>query len=102
MTQLEKLDRTHLIHPVTEFRDHEKTGPKIVTGGEGIRIHLADGSTLIDACSGLWNINVGHGRSEIADAVNEQIRELPYYNSFFKTAHPPAIELSRLVCSLAP
>jgi len=40
---LEEIDRAHLIHPVTEFRKHEKTGPRIVTGGEGIRIHLADG-----------------------------------------------------------
>ena len=52
--------------------------------------------------AGLWCVNVGYGREEIAEAVNQQFRELPYYNSFFKTAHPPAIELSRLVCSLAP
>ena len=52
--------------------------------------------------AGLWCVNVGYGREEIADAASQQMRELPYYNSFFKTAHPPAIELSRLVCSLAP
>jgi len=67
--KLEALDRAHLIHPITEFRSHEEKGPTIVTGGEGIRIRTADGETLIDGCSGLWNINIGHGRSEIADAV---------------------------------
>ena len=66
---LEDIDRAHLIHPITEFRTHERKGPVVVSGGEGIRIHTTDGRTLIDGCSGLFNMNVGHGRTEIADAV---------------------------------
>ena len=52
--------------------------------------------------SGLWCVNIGYGRNELADAAARQMRELPFYNSFFKSAHPPAIELSRLLAELTP
>ena len=80
---LANLDRAHLIHPITEFRKHEVKGPRIVTGGEGIWIELADGRRVIDGFSGLFNINVGHGRSEIADAVANQMKEVAYYPAFW-------------------
>ena len=79
MTKLAELDRAHLIHPITELRAHEAKGPLVVRGGKGIRITLDDGRTLIDGLSGLWNVNVGHGRSEIAEAVAAQMREVAYY-----------------------
>jgi hypothetical protein len=66
---LADLDRAHLLHPITEFRAHEKTGPRIFTGGKGIRLETEDGQTVIDGFSGLFNINVGHGRTEIAEAA---------------------------------
>jgi len=100
--QLEELDRAHLIHPVTEFRKHEKIGPKIVTGGDGIRIHTADGKTLIDGCSGLWNINIGHGRTEIADAVAKQMHDVPYYPGFWEYSTEPAIRLAERLANLLP
>jgi putrescine aminotransferase len=99
---LEDLDRAHLIHPITEFRTHEKKGPKIVIGGEGIRIHLADGDTLIDGCSGLWNVNIGHGRTEIADAVAKQMKKVPYYPGFWEYATEPAIRMAERMSELMP
>ena len=94
---LEQLDRAHLIHPITEFRVHEVKGPRVVKGGKGIRLELADGSTVIDGLSGLWNINVGHGRTEIADAVAEQMRRMAYYPSFWDFSNEPAIRLGEPV-----
>ncbi len=102
MSDLADLDRAHLIHPITEFRTHEKKGPRIVTGGKGIRMQTADGESLIDGLSGLWNINVGHGRTEIAEAVAEQMRRMPYYPAFWENATEPAIRLAERLARLVP
>lgn len=99
---LEDLDRGHLIHPMTQFRAHEERGPNVVVGGEGIRIRTADGRTLIDGLSGLFNINVGHGRTEIADAVARQMREQAYYPTFWGYSTAPAIRLAAKIASLMP
>jgi putrescine aminotransferase len=100
--QLQDLDTKHYLHPFTDHKKLAEEGSRIITRADGIYLWDSDGNRYLDAMAGLWCVNVGYGREEIAEAVNQQIRELPYYNSFFKTAHPPAIELSRLVCSLAP
>ena len=100
--QLQELDSAHYLHPFTDSKKLSEEGSRIITRAEGIYLWDTDGNRYLDAMSGLWCVNVGYGRREIAEAAFEQLQELPYYNSFFKTAHPPAIELSRLVCSLAP
>jgi len=99
---LADLDRAHLIHPITEFRKHEIQGPRIVTGGEGIWIELSDGQRYIDGFSGLFNINVGHGRSEIADAVAEQMRQVAYYPAFWDFSTESAIRLAERIVGLLP
>ena len=83
LEEIQALDRAHVIHPISEFSKHEKRGAQIFVGGHGVELQLADGRTLIDGFSGLFNINVGHGRREIADAVAAQMRELAYYPSFW-------------------
>lgn len=93
---------THLLHPLTPLKSHEERGPTVVVGGEGIRIRLADGRTLIDGLSGLFNINVGHGRTEIGDAVAAQMRKHPYYPSFWGYASEPAITLAERLAKLMP
>jgi len=102
MASLYDLDRAHLIHPITEFRTHEAKGPKIVRGGKGIRAQLDDGRSVIDGLSGLWNINVGHGRTEIADAVAEQMRRVAYYPGFWEYATEPAIRLAERLAARMP
>jgi adenosylmethionine-8-amino-7-oxononanoate aminotransferase len=99
---LEELDRTYLMHPITEFRVHEKKGPRVVTGGKGVRLEFADGRTLLDGFSGLFNINVGHGRTEIADAVATQMRQMAYYPSFWDFSNEPAIQLGERLSRLFP
>jgi adenosylmethionine-8-amino-7-oxononanoate aminotransferase len=99
---LEDLDRAHLLHPITEFRTHEKKGPRVLVGGKGIRLETRDGRSVIDGFSGLFNINVGHGRTEIADAVAAQMREIAYYPSFWDFSTKPAIELAERLTELFP
>jgi putrescine aminotransferase len=100
--QMQELDLEHYLHPFTNYKTLRDEGSRIITRAEGVHLWDSDGKRYLDGMAGLWCVNVGYGRTEIADAVNEQIRELPYYNSFFKTANPPAVELARLVTSLAP
>ncbi len=96
------LDRDHLIHPISEFGKHERRGAQIFTGGRGVELELADGRRLLDGFSGLFNINVGHGRTEIADAVAAQMRQLAYYPSFWDFGNEPAARLAGRVTALLP
>ena len=52
--------------------------------------------------SGLWCVNIGYGRPELADTAYRQMRELPYYNTFFQTTHPPVIDLAKTLIELLP
>jgi adenosylmethionine-8-amino-7-oxononanoate aminotransferase len=96
------LDRDHLIHPISELRKDQTRNTKIFTGGRGVELTLADGRSVIDGFSGLFNINVGHGRTEIADAVASQMRELAYYPSFWDFGNEPAARLAERVVKLLP
>jgi adenosylmethionine-8-amino-7-oxononanoate aminotransferase len=96
------LDRAHLIHPISEFRKDRLRETKIVTGGRGVELTLADGRTVIDGFSGLFNINVGHGRTEIAEAVAAQMRESAYYPSFWDFGNEPAARLAERLVNVLP
>jgi adenosylmethionine-8-amino-7-oxononanoate aminotransferase len=102
LDEILRLDRAHVLHPITEFRKHEKHGAKMFVGGRGIELFLGDGRTLIDGFSGLFNINVGHGRTEIADAVAAQMRKLAYYPSFWDFGNEPATRLAERIVGLLP
>ncbi len=96
------LDRSHVLHPISEFRKHEQRGARIFVAGRGVELELADGRRLLDGFSGLFNVNVGHGRSEIADAVAEQMRRLAYYPSFWDFGNEPAARLAERLVALLP
>lgn len=102
LDEIRRLDRAHVIHPITEFRKQEASGSRIVVGGEGVELRFADGRTAIDGFSGLFNISVGHGRREIADAVTAQMRELAYYPSFWDLGNVPATRLAERLVKLLP
>jgi len=92
-----KLDRDHYLHP---FTDHKALGEKrsrIITRADGVYIYDSEDHQILDGMSGLWCVNVGYGRDELVDAATAQLKQLPYYNSFFQTANPPSIELSRML-----
>lgn len=74
----------------------------MITRAEGVYLYESGGRRILDGMSGLWCVNLGYGRRELADAAYQQMLELPYYNSFFQVAHPPAIELARLLAEVTP
>jgi putrescine aminotransferase len=74
----------------------------VITKAEGIYVWDSEGDRMLDAMSGLWCVNVGYGRKELADAAHHQMMTLPYYNSFFQTTNVPAVRLAAKLAELAP
>ena len=99
---IQALDSAHFLHPFTDYKDLATRGARVITRGEGIYVWDSEGKRLLDAMSGLWCVNVGYGRKELADAAHEQMMALPFYNSFFQTTNVPAVQLATKLASLAP
>lgn len=102
---LQRDDRATILHPFTplaRYSSGEAGGPRIICGGEGIRIRDRDGRELIDAFAGLYCVNVGYGRKEIADAIHREALKLSYYHSYAGHSNEPAIRLARQVLKLTP
>ena len=99
---LQEMDRSHHLHPFTDHKALHEQRSRIISRAEGVYIYEASGHKILDGMSGLWCVNAGYGRQEIIDAATEQLKELPYYNSFFQCSHPPAIELASLLKELSP
>jgi len=95
-------DHRHYLHPFTDHKDLGNKGTRIITHAEGVYITDSEGQQILDGMAGLWCVNVGYGRQELIDAATRQMQQLPYYNSFFQTAHPPAIELSAVLSEISP
>ncbi len=100
--QLQREDSAHYLHPFTDHAALARKGARVMVRGEGIYVWDSDGKRILDAMSGLWCVNVGYGRKELADAAYRQLLELPFYNSFFNTANVPAIKLAGALTSIAP
>ena len=99
---LQELDKQHYMHPFTDSKAMHEKGTRIITGADGCYIYDSEGGKVLDGMAGLWCVNIGYGRDELADVAAQQMRELPYYNSFFGTAHPPVIKLAAQLKKLAP
>ncbi|MEH6548420.1 MAG: aspartate aminotransferase family protein [Pseudomonadales bacterium] len=99
---LQQLDREHHLHPFTDFHELAEKGSRIIVKADGAYIYDSEGNKILDGMSGLWTCALGYGRTEIADAVYQQLQELPYYNTFFQCAHPASIELAQELTSIAP
>jgi len=98
----QQADTAHFLHPFTDFGALAKKGSRIITKAEGIYLWDSEGKKILDAMSGLWCVNVGYGQQSIIDAATRQLKELPFYNAFFQTATPPAIELAELLAQVTP
>ncbi|MGM0856423.1 MAG: aspartate aminotransferase family protein [Pseudomonadota bacterium] len=96
------LDRQHHLHPFTDFKSLGEEGSRIITHAEGVYIYDSQGNRILDGMAGLWCVNLGYGRQELVEAATEQMQQLPYYNNFFKTTHPPAVKLAAKLSELAP
>ncbi len=102
LKQLQQIDAAHHLHPFTDHRELREAGSRIITRGEGPYIYDSEGFELLDGMAGLWCVNVGYGRDELAEAAYEQMKELPYYNSFFKCSTPTPVLLAKKLAEIAP
>ena len=100
--ELQKLDAAHHIHPFTDADGLEAKGARVITRGEGVWLTDSEGHRIIDGMAGLWCVNIGYGRKELAQAAAKQMEELAYYNTFFQTTHVPAIALAAKLAEVAP
>lgn len=102
--ELETWDRDHFFHPSTHMAEHARgnTPNRIIEGGEGVYIVDRDGKRSLDGFAGLYCVNIGYGRQEIADAIAEQASKLAYYHSYVGHSNEPAIRLSRMIIERAP
>lgn len=101
---LDQWDRAHLFHPSTHLGQHERgeAPNRIVTGGKGVHIEDRDGNRLLDAFAGLYCVNVGYGRLEIAEAIAAQAKELAYYHAYVGHGTEASVTLARMVLERAP
>ena len=99
--ELTELDRRYLFHPFTALAEHERHGPPaVMTRGEGVWLFDADGNRYLDGLAGLWCVNVGYGRKEIAEAMREQAETLAYCHGFSSmSSDKPAILAERLIAN---
>ncbi|HCQ64824.1 MAG TPA: aspartate aminotransferase family protein [Rhodobacteraceae bacterium] len=100
--ELQALDAAHHMHPFTANADLAKHGARVITRADGVTLTDSEGEQILDAMAGLWCVNIGYGRDELAEAAARQMKELPYYNTFFMSTHVPAIALADKLAALAP
>ncbi len=96
------LSRDHHLPPFTDYKALNAKGTRIITKASGVYLWDSEGHKILDAMAGLWCVNLGYGREELVEAATRQMRELPYYNLFFQTAHPPAVALAKAISDIAP
>ncbi len=102
--QLAEWDRAHFLHPSTHLGQFARgeIGGRIITGGDGVHITDRDGNRLLDAFAGLYCVNVGYGRSEVAEAIAAQARELAYYHAYVGHGTEASITLAKMIVERAP
>jgi len=102
LNQLQDIDAAHHLHPFTDHKDLRGAGSRMITRADGPFIYDSEGKQILDGMAGLWCVNVGYGRHELAEAAYEQMKELPYYNSFFRCTTPTPVLLSKKLAEVAP
>ena len=96
------MSREHHLAPFSDYQQLHEKGPRIITKADGVHLWDSEGNKILDGMAGLWCVAVGYGREELVEAAAAQMRELPFYNTFFQTAHPPALELAKAIADVAP
>ncbi len=100
--ELQNIDRAHHIHPLTDHKALHVAGTHVIVSGEGCHLTDTEGNRLLDLMAGLWCVNVGYGRAEIAQAVYEQLSTLPYYCSALSATTDTTILLAEKLSGLVP
>ena len=96
------LDAAHHIHPFTDMAALNAKGVRVITRAEGVWLEDSVGEKLIDGMAGLWCVQLGYGREDLARAAYEASKTLGYYNAFFQTTHPYVTELAAKLATLTP
>ena len=102
--QLDQWDRENFFHPSTHLAQHARgeSPSRVIRTGSGVHIEDRDGNRLLDAFAGLYCVNVGYGRQEIAEAIAAQARELAYYHAYVGTGTEASITLAKMILDRAP
>ena len=95
-------DVDHYIHPWTDFSVFHKEGSLVVAEADGAYVYDSDGGRYIDGIGGLWCVNIGYGRDEMAEAIADQVRAIPYYSSFNHLTTPPSAQLAAKLAEISP
>ncbi|TCP43021.1 aspartate aminotransferase family protein [Rhodovulum marinum] len=101
---LEQWDRENFFHPSTHLGQFARgeASERVIRGGEGVFIEDRDGNRFLDAFAGLYCVNVGYGRTEIAEAIAEQAKQLAYYHAYVGHGTEASITLAKMVMDRAP
>jgi len=102
LPQLQAIDSAHHLHPFTDHKELRASGARMITRANGPFVYDSEGKEILDGMAGLWCVNIGYGRNELAEAAYGQMKELPYYNSFFRCSTPTPVLLSKKLAELAP
>jgi putrescine---pyruvate transaminase len=94
-TQLLEADRRYLVHPLHHPDNHRQ--PRVVVEGRGAMLRDAEGREYIDSLAGLWNVNIGHGRAELADAASAQMRRIAFASAYIGATNEPAVRLAEKI-----
>ncbi len=97
-----EMDRDHFIHPYTDFSVFAEEGSQVIRQASGVTVTDDKGRDYLDTIAGLWCVNIGHGREEMADAIREQVLQMQYDNPFGHSTNEPAALLSAKLSELAP
>ncbi len=95
-------DIASLLHPYTNLRRHQKTGPMVITRGRGVYVYDDQGKEYIEGLAGLWCASLGFGEARLVEAAQRQLARLPFYHSFAHKSHEPGIELAERLLKLLP
>lgn len=95
-------DLAALAHPYTNLAAHQRTGPLVITRGEGVRVFDASGNEYIEGLAGLWCTALGFSEPRLVEAAARGMAKLPFYHSFGGKAPAPTIELAERLIALAP
>ena len=99
---LSQQDRDHIIHPWVDLGTAKTREPLIVAGAEGVHIYDSRGHRMIDGIGGMWCVNIGYGREEMAQAIADQVRKIPYFSPFGLISTPPSIEFGARLAEYTP
>jgi putrescine aminotransferase len=100
--RLIELDRRHKLPGFAPLDEHARDGSMVIVRGKGVFVWDARGKQYLDGSSAIWNVNLGYGQTEVAEAVRDQLEKLSFHLGLLNISTPPAIELAAKLASLAP